>query len=173
MKPKQRYFLIFAALALAFGIIQIAAGKNYVSKQSAKIVAKDTAGQDVSADLVKLQQYTGAHMQTSTKIFLAGSYSRAVEAAKAAAQPQSSGQLYVEAQRACGGHKDSIAQAKCVSAYISSRAQPGANPQAAVMPNQAAYTKVLTSPLWTPDLAGLSILVSVSVLAAVIYWAVI
>ncbi|HVE80936.1 MAG TPA: hypothetical protein VNA68_02235 [Candidatus Dormibacteraeota bacterium] len=169
MKISKRNILIIAALAMAFGIIQIAAGKSYVNQQAAKIVAKDAAGQDVGADLVALQLYTNAHMLSGTQIFLKDSYNRAVEAAKATAQPSSSSQLYGEAQRACAVHKDSIAQAKCVSDYINSRARPGANPQPAVMPDQAAYTKVLTSPIWTPDLAGLSILAAVVVLAIGIY----
>ncbi len=166
---KKRYLLAIALVAFLAAIIQIAANQAEARDQVASIIKKDEAGEDVSADIQKLKQYTESHMQTSTNLTLTGSYTRALAAERAKNQTGSNGDVYAKAQAACVKRSDSVTQAKCVSNYVAANSTPGANPQPVNMPNQADYTKNFESPNWTSDAAGLTLLAGICALVMAVY----
>lgn len=166
---KARYVLVVAVAALAVGVGQVVVHQRHASRLAASIVANDQLGHDVTAQLATLQTYIHGHIATSQQVTLDGSYNRAVAAAAAAAAPASNGTIYAQAQAACASHADSLVQARCVQAYLASHATVGANPTAIPTPVKADYVKSFTAPRWTPDSAGLALVVAAASLALAAY----
>jgi hypothetical protein len=166
---KKRYLLIAAIGAFAIGMIQITVNQNQVKARAQDIVEKDEAGHDVKADVAALQVFVDSHMQTSTTFVLKGSYNRAVSVARAAADSSTNGNIYSQAQVACGSRSDSVTQAKCVSRYVANNSTPGANPQPIIMPQANDFTKSFNGPTWTLDAAGISFLLGIGALAVAAY----
>jgi hypothetical protein len=154
-KMKIRYFLIVAAVLGLAGWWQMNSNRHDAAALANTILVKDTNSLDTAADQATLKAYTAKHMGSSQTVVLTAGYNRAVAAAQAAANPQSNGRVYVEAQAACSSHANSIVQSQCVTNYVSSHTTTGANPAAVAPPNKADYTKVFVSPRWSHDLAGI------------------
>jgi hypothetical protein len=152
---KSRPLFVTAAIVGLIGIGLLVAQQHKAQTLASAIVSKDQSGLDTTADQQRLKTYASTHMGATTTVFLQGSYARAAQAAQAATNPASGGQVYAAAQAACAGKSDSIVQARCVTAYVNSHSQPAANPQPVAMPLQADYTKTFTAPTFTFDLAGL------------------
>ena len=147
--------LLPLSIGLAFiGVLVVAEYRNQAVEQSNSIEAKDRASIDVTKDIEQLKLYSSEHMATSVKIYLGGSYDRAVAATKATSDPATSARIYAEAQASCASLKDSISQSKCISDYLAKNAAPAPNPKPAEMPVQSKYVIVTSSPTWSPDLAG-------------------
>lgn len=147
--------LLPISLGLAFiGVLVVAENRNDAIEQVNSIVAKDRASTDVKKDIEALKEFSSAHMGTSVKVYLAGSYDRAVAASKATTDTATSTRIYAEAHSSCGSLKDSISQSKCISNYLSQNAAPSPNPRPTEMPDQSKYITVTESPAWSPDLAG-------------------
>lgn len=166
---KSLLLLVLAVALAGVGYGQLKAHQSSAHKLAQAVAAKDVAGADAAPALATLKAYTSKHMETAETVMLDGSYKRAAAAAIAAGNPGSNGAVYAAAQAACGGHSDSITQAKCVQAYVASNSTSGANPQAVAAPNLADYTKSFPSPSWTPDSAGLCLLGAVIAAAAALY----
>jgi hypothetical protein len=144
-----------AVALVALGLLLVYQDSRTAAHKAAAAVAADAASQDVSASLADLKAYVAAHMGTSRTVTLSGSYARAQAASTAAAQAASnaSAQVYADAQRACGGKTDSITQARCNQQYIAAHLTT-ATPTPVPEPKLADYQHRLTSPVWTPSLAG-------------------
>src|SRR5262245_14987701 len=138
MKP--RYFFIIAGIAVGIGLAGVAVHQEHATNLTTALLKRDTSGFDTTSDQHQLSSYIRQHMGVTQTVYLAGAYGRALQAAQAAANPASNGMIYVQAQAACASHADSVTQANCVQAYLSSHAQPSANPQAVAMPSKATYT---------------------------------
>jgi hypothetical protein len=158
---KKRYLIIAAAVLVGFGLWRIYANNQSAVKQTQAIIAADVAGSDIKAQTDALAAFVYGHMGASVRYELTGSYNRAVAAAKSAAQPQVSDSLYAQATAACATHNP-VAQAQCIQNYVS--AQPAAATQAVTLPSVTSYNHQLTSPFWTPDLAGGSLLAAATLL---------
>lgn len=154
---KTRYFFLIAVLLATASVIQIYGSRQHVAQLESTIAIKDQSGQSVEADLYSLDNYVKNHMLASTQVFLKGSYERAVQAASSRAS-SADPSVYAKAQASCAGHSDSIAQSRCVSAYIANNAPPQANPQPVQPPDKSAFVKTFMAPGWTPDGAGLTLL---------------
>jgi hypothetical protein len=156
---KSKYFFTIAVIAAVIGLDQVVAHQHHAGTLATAIIASDQQGLATTTQQQSLLQYTQAHMAVSETIFLAGSYNRAVQAADAAANPASNGQIYSEAQAACASHANSIVQADCVQAYVAAHSTPSTDPQAVTQPTKAAYTKTFKAPGWTTDSAGIAFLI--------------
>ncbi len=154
-KVKSRYFFIIAIVAGLVCTLQLSATRHHAANLASQIASLDSSGQDVTSQLGELSTYTSHHMLASTSVYLKGSYDRATAAANGSAVDPA---IYSAAQAKCASHADSIAQSKCVSEYMAANA-PQTNAQPQVQPSQADYTKTFVSPGWTPDGAGLSLLI--------------
>lgn len=160
---KKRYGLLLFIVAmclLLFGCMLLVDNRQSAANQAKQIVASDQAGANVDTDMIKLKVFATSHMKVNVQFVLAGSYDRAVAAAKAEANKPNPG--YAAAQASCDiKGVDSIRQSQCVAAYLAAHPSPVTTPK---LPNVSAYTYHYVGPAWSFDLAGL-VLVFGAVLA--------
>jgi hypothetical protein len=161
---KVRYLLVAAAVTALVGVQQLAAHRQHAAQLTVAVVTADQTGLDSAPPQAALAAYTKQHMGTQRRVFLSGRFEGATAAAQQAANPQSNGQVYAQAQAACGGKLDSVTQARCVTNYVSSHSQPSANPQPVQLPERsdAQFNPVFTSPRWTPDSTGLALVLTLA-----------
>lgn len=124
------------------------------------VVQADERGGDVARALKELNHHVFHHMNTEIvrPIELVGTYERAAEAVIAAATRTSSPNIYTQATKHCeqqGVLLTSIAQ--CASEYIM-RNKPDNLEREIVLPDKNRFIYTFASPLWTPDMAGFSLL---------------
>ncbi|MBI4101228.1 hypothetical protein HY441_02020 [Candidatus Microgenomates bacterium] len=170
---KARYLFGLAVILAIIGIIGLRINSAQARELRNKIISQDKAGADISSDLNSLREFVFSHMNSTSKVVLTESYNRAIEAAKASIQSSASGDVYAQAQAACGQEvgTSSVAQVECVEKYLNQHLQPGANPQSVQLPQLSQYTHTFVSPAWTPDLAGFGLLAAlVFALAALIVY---
>lgn len=170
---KARYFV---ALALMFGVVTIL-GMRYNNitayEMQAEIMSRDAAGEDVSGELTELEEFVSTHMNASgpsgMRLMLQGSYTRAVEEAQAEAENQVDASIYDEAVAECDREGQlTTDNAECVQNYLS---QHITEHETAELPQQKQFSYHYYSPLWTPDIAGLSAIAAIVSLlvASVVY----
>lgn len=150
---KLRYLLVGSVAALVFGVFAIGQNAGSAQDLASKVLSLDNSNQSVSSAQTDLAKYVHGHMGASVTVFLNASYQRAVVAANST--PNTSGQVYHDAQAACVSRTTAVNQAKCVQDYVDAHATPG---QASATPNQVSktpYTLTYSAPRWTPDLAGI------------------
>lgn len=151
----KRFIPVMVAVVLAAaGLYFMHKNSQYVKTQVAAIQSEDATATP-AADLTIIKSYVSSHMGTSTNFVLTASYNRALTAAQAAqSAAASNAQVYAAAQAACSGKTDSITQAKCNANYLATHLQSQTQSTPTPTPQLADYTYHLSSPLWTPDLAG-------------------
>jgi hypothetical protein len=148
-------FVLAAALLVIIGLWVRNQNATSARNQVTDIIRLDTRGDDVSPNIDSLKTYVQSHMGASAQFTLDGAYQRAGDAAKASAAASSgTGNVYVDAQKACAGHTDSITQAKCNQAYIQAHLSSLPSPTPVAQPKLSDYQYKFTAPIWTPDLAG-------------------
>lgn len=124
---------------------------------------------DVESALLALRNHVYSHMNSSLRpangsseppIQLVNKFNRIVAAEQArVASLNNSAKVYAEAQARC--EKASIpltARAQCIQDYVS---ENGSGVQQLNLPPKEFYTFDFASPVWTPDVAGISLLVFV------------
>jgi hypothetical protein len=125
----------------------------------------------VTPAVEKLGNYVLSHMNTNmgTPLELPGTYNSAVEKIrrKAEATGSANSAIYAEAQRVCEDPSVLLTvRAQCMQDYITANAKPGSVPEDLKFPDKALYSYNFASPAWSADLAGLSLLASVILLAS-------
>jgi len=129
------------------------------------VLEVDKQNADVEAALKELREYTHSHMHSSLAvkgapyppIQLKYRYERLV-AAEEARYKQANADLYTAAQRTCEAQIPSgrsITRIDCIQNYITSR---GAEAQKSIP--DALYKFDFVAPVWSPDLAGWSIVIT-------------
>lgn len=131
-----------------------------------EVIKADQSGVDVSGALVRLNHHVFNHMNTQIvrPVELVESYNRAAKVAIEEANKASGRDVYAEATAACerrGVPLVSIAQ--CAADYATIN-NPGVGSQKINLPNKNLFTHTFATPLWTPDAAGISLVVTVVVL---------
>lgn len=150
---KVRYLFIAAVVFGVLSIVFLRLNAQHVLDSKEDILLADAQGSDVKPQLEELRQYVFAHMNTSTRIELVGSYNRALEQER---QSQG-GSLYADAQATCDQQGvSSVAQAQCVQDYL---AQRGGATEPTV--DKTAFIYTFAAPSWSPDLAGVSLLLAI------------
>lgn len=163
----KKLFLLIAAVALVSGLGLRHQNSQTLHSLAEAVVAADAAGQDVAAPLARVQKFASDHMSAPLRIVLQASHRRATELAQTSAQPGvTNAKVYAEAQAACAGRGDSVTQARCNQDYVSKHLAPATIPTPVVAPKLSDYTHEIRSPLWTPDLAGMTVGVAAVVLVA-------
>jgi len=131
-----------------------------VERRTAVITA-DSAGNDkiTQSRLYDLQRYISAHMNTSMGkgVYLEASYKRDIQAAYKSASNDSD--IYKKAQEVCAPQFTSWSQAY-VQCTIGELAKYPAS-DSLKLPHADTYLHVFSSPLWSPDFAGWSVLICV------------
>jgi hypothetical protein len=158
MKTSHWFGIGILGAVVSLGLI--AHSHSSARHQATQLVAQDAAGQDESQVVDKLRQYASHHMGASVSFVLNGAFERQQQLAQTEAQPQTSGDVYKQAQAACASIKNPVQQAQCNQNYLNSHLQ-AATPSRVTQPNQADFSYVFASPVWTPDAAGLVLAASV------------
>lgn len=133
-----------------------------------EVVTADQQGGDVSSALKKLNKHVFSHMNTRIvrPIELVNTYNKQARAVIESANKSSGRDVYAEATSSCerrGIPLSSIAQ--CAADYaITNNPNPGSTK--IELPNKSLFTHTFASPRWTPDLAGISLLITV----VIVFW---
>ena len=150
-----------------------------VQRREAVLAADEQGNQDVLVDrLYDLQRYVAAHMNTDLGrgVYLESSYNRDLQTwqENVYGDANPNGNIYQKAQEICAPQfsRWSYAYVQCTTnelAKFPSAADPA---QASSAPRQEAYIHDFASPVWSPDFAGLSVLVFVVIIILIVVRAV-
>jgi len=144
-------------------------------KIRAAVLTADSAGDNAKTQsrLYDLQRYVSAHMNTDLGkgVFLEATYNRDYGKLLAAASSDSNsnGNIYKKAQEVCAPKFSnySAAYVQCSLNEINKYPASGSlTSSVSLSPN--AYIHAFASPLWSPDFAGWSVLVSIAILIMII-----
>ncbi len=138
-----------------------------VERRAAVVSADDAGDKDAIVNrLYDLQRYVSAHMNTDLGkgVYLESSYKRDYQAAIDAAANDSNpnGNIYKKAQEVCAPQftRYSYAYLQCTTGELA-KYPAASDPASAVQkPALSNYLHSFVSPLWSPDFAGWSVLVS-------------
>lgn len=161
-----KYRYIIALFVVALGVFVFAYRQNNITalRLRDEVLRVDKEDGDVEAALRTLRAYTYSHMNAnlaggSNNIYppiqLKYRYERLLAAEKAKVEAANS-KLYTEAQAHCerlmpgGVSRDRV---PCIQEYVTSH-----NPAALPVVPDAMYKFDFVSPVWSPDLAGWSLL---------------
>ena len=138
--------------------------------------------QETASRLYDLQRFSATHMNADTgALYLQAQYDRdvkkAVSRASGGGNAQDSPQARADA--VCNPnlqiHGYSLAYQNCMLEELSKEGQV-VDPSTIKLPNPALYRYAFTSPMWSPDFAGwsvlLSLLIAVAIVSRFIVWAV-
>jgi hypothetical protein len=161
---KPWYFLVLALLFTALAVVSMRHNYEQMVRLRNQVYAADAAGKGVNEALQNLRTYVGHHMNTNLSsgenavyppIQLTHTYNRLVvkKGQQTTGQNQ---QIYSAAQAYCEKKIPSGAgvltrRADCVKNYLDQRGGP------TIHVNPDLYKFDFYSPVWTPDVAGLSI----------------
>lgn len=175
---KVRYAYLVAAVLLTSLMFIFAYRQNNLTalRLRDELLETDKNNGDTESALRKLREYTYSHMNAeltgSNNIYppiqLKYRYERLVAAEKQRVT-QANSQLYTQAQAYCesimprGVSRDRV---PCIQDYVATR-----NPQAEQAIPDALYKFNFVSPVWSPDLAGWSLVAAgVSLIALISRW---
>ena len=146
-----------------------------VSRRAA-VVNSDTNGNDkvTKQRLVDLQSYVSSHMNTNMGkgVYLEGSYKRAVQAAykEASNDTNPNGNIYKKAQDTCAPKFTSWSQSYIQCTINELNKYPASSNLAdnVKLPDANKYLHNYVSPLWSPDFAGLAVVVSAAIFTMIL-----
>lgn len=127
------------------------------------VMAADKNGEGTDEALKKLGNYMTNHMnsQIGSPIRLENTYYRDFNQAINKTQASADGNIYREAQKQCEDPNVLLSvRAQCVQEYVTKNARPGNEAKIPDLPDPDAYTFTFISPRWSPDLAGILILLT-------------
>lgn len=135
-----------------------------IERRTAVLNADEQGDAEVTkARLFDLQRYSSGHMNAeSGVIYLESQYRRDTEAAiQAASARDAANNINVQADNVCkqqyGGYSQAYVQ--CFAAELA-KVPSGTNaPDKATLPSPALYRHDFSSPAWSPDFAGFSVLI--------------
>lgn len=132
------------------------------------VLQADEQQADVAGAIKELNEHVFSHMNTEIvrPIELVHSYNRQSQAVLEKASKGSGRDIYAEATAACerqGIPPTTIAQ--CAANYALNN-NPGIDPAAVKLPEKDQFVYSFATPLWTPDAAGISLVLS----AILILW---
>lgn len=144
-----------------------------IERRSAVFSADKTGDQEtIRARLFDLQRYTAGHMNAdSGTIYLEAQYRRDTQAAIEAASARDSGNnINVKADQTCkaqfGGYSQAYVQ--CFASELAKYPAGANEPDKADLPNPALYRHNFSSPLWSPDFAGFSLVICMLIAIVII-----
>ena len=162
-------YIVFLGLFITSGIVAVYGlrhNNQTMVKLRSEVYATDQAGDDVNGALNKLREYVYGHMNTNLSsggnaikppIQLKYTYERLVSAEQEQAREANS-QIYTEAQIYCQAQNPASfsggPRVPCVEDYVTSRGVKVETIPAAL------YKFDFISPVWSPDLAGWSLVLS-------------
>lgn len=155
---------ILALLFIGLSVVGLTRNSQGAKDRYDALIAVDQAGGDVESALLELQTYIYAHMNTQIggengikpPIQLAGTYGRLVDTEQAKFEKSD---VYAEAQADCERRNPTgfsgSNRLSCIEDYVDAN---GVEP---IVIQEALYKFDFAPPVWSPDLAGYSILAAV------------
>ena len=135
-----------------------------IERRTAVFSADKQGNQEsIRARLFDLQRYAAAHMNAdSGVIYLEAQYQRDTQAAiEAASAREGSDNINVKADQACkaqfGGYSQAYVQ--CFASELAKYPSGTNAPDKASLPSPSLYRHAFSSPAWSPDFAGFSLLI--------------
>lgn len=171
VKTWQLLILLIVACLIAATFLRLN-NIGMVERRTAVHVADEYGSEDgIKNSLYSLQRHASAHMNASTgAIYLEDSYNRAVKKAIAQARERDAGNdVYTRADETCQQQFSGYSQAyvQCFAAELD-KYPAGSLQDEAELPNPELYRHEFSSPLWTPDFAGWSVLVCALIVLVII-----
>ena len=176
---KDSSLVILIAIVLVSGLVSVfalRANNQHMLELKNAVYAADQNDGDIETALLELRHHVYSHMNTSLRsgansneppIQLVNKFNRIVAAEQArVASLNNSAKVYAEAQARC--EKASVpltTRAQCIQDYVSVN---GSGVQQLNLPPKEFYTFDFASPVWTPDIAGISLLVFFVALALLV-----
>lgn len=157
-------FVLFSALSI-YGL-RINNTRMLELKQA--VFTADEQNGDIEAALQNLRNHVNSHMNTQLRapdateppIQLVNQFNRYVQAEQLKLANQDTNKVYQDAQARCEtGAIPLTARAQCIQEYIIAN---GGNAPQLSLPPKELYTFDFASPKWSPDLAGISIVLAIT-----------
>ena len=175
-KIKTWQLLILFVLSMMLTMTFLRLNNIGMISRRAAVVNADTSGNDniTKQRLFELQQYVTSHMNTDMGkgVYLEASYKRDVQAAykEASSDYNPNGNIYKKAQQVCAPKFTSWSQSYIQCTVNELRKYPsGPDLESSVnLPNANKYLHNFISPLWSPDFAGLAVVVSAAIFTMIL-----
>ncbi len=164
---KPWYFLVVALISAVVCVLALHDNNLHMLKLRSAVFSADQQNGDIEKPLKALQAYVTAHMNTDLSpnnstvyppIQLKSTYERLVQA-QVEQVAQSNTKLYSDAQTYCEQQNSTDISGRnrvpCIDQYVQSH-----NRQAAPPIPDALYKFAFVTPIWSPDLAGWSMVVA-------------
>lgn len=139
------------------------------------VLAADKSGDPaiIQARLYDLQRYVSGHMNADMgSIYLENQYKRDSQRIidNASGDNNPNGNIYKKAQESCAPRFTHYSQAylQCTMDYLAQYAPANSPTSTVALPKADLYRHSFTSPLWTPDFAGWSVLVCILIILMII-----
>jgi hypothetical protein len=154
-------FLVTVILAISSVFLLRQNNLNMIELRS-QVVEADKAGDGVNEALQNLNSYIFNHMNTQVvrPIELVNTYNRQAQAVIEASQRAGGRDIYAEGTAVCerrGIPLSSIAQ--CIAQYANDNSA-GMSSRQIILPDKNLFIYSFASPVWTPDLAGILVLLT-------------
>lgn len=165
-------FILFGFIAATFLRLN---SVGMLQRREAVIQADKLGNADnTKSRIFELQRFVTSHMNANMGvIYLEGQYRRdsqmQIDEASGVSNPN--GNIYKKAQDECAPkfHHYSQAYLQCTVDYLASFAPADTSKvNKAILPNPELYRVSFVSPLWTPDFAGLFVLICILILLLII-----
>ncbi|MEI6237040.1 MAG: hypothetical protein WCP03_00360 [Candidatus Saccharibacteria bacterium] len=160
--------ILFIA-SLSITILSLRTNNLNMIKLRQTVFVADKQNADINTALNNLRKYVYSHMNTNLRtgnatseppIQLVNQFNRDIEAERQRIVAMGSAdKVYVDAQTICEKQGvPIIARAQCIQDYVTKNGKgiPQLN-----LPAKEVYTFDFASPLWSPDIAGLSLIMTV------------
>lgn len=169
-KYRRISLIILVAGFIFFSLTSILALRNNnltMLKLKEKVVQVDAQGGDVEKALIELRDFVFSHMNTTMRpantteppLQLVSSYNRYIEQQQAKLTTAGQSDMYTAAQANCEREYPTIAErVNCIQLFV---AENGGALAEINFPSKDLYTFDFASPRWTPDLAGISLVLAV------------
>lgn len=145
-----------------------------IERRTAVLNADEQGNQEVTkARLFDLQRYSSAHMNANSgTIYLQAQYARDTQASiEAASARDGQGEnINTQADRICKAQHGGYSQAyvQCFAAELAKYPSGSNAPEKANLPSPSLYRHEFTSPAWSPDFAGFSIVICALIVLVIV-----
>jgi hypothetical protein len=160
--------IVIFVVSLAISILSLRSNNLNMIKLRQAVFNADKQNGDINGALNNLRKYVYGHMNTNLRgsssseppIQLVNQFNRDVDAERARMVAMGSAdKVYVDAQTVCEKQGVPIIErAQCIQEYVTKNGKgiPQLN-----LPAKEVYTFDFASPLWSPDIAGFSIILTI------------
>ncbi len=159
---KTWYLLVLLVVFTTVSVLALRHNNLTMVALREKVIVADKQNGDVASAIADLNADVFHHMNTQIvrPVELVNTYNRRAQAVITAANQQTGTDIYAEATAACERRGIPLtAIAECAAEYALAH-NPDLAQKKIILPDKSRFTYTFASPLWTPDLAGFSLLIT-------------